>query len=85
MHRQTDRQTDRRTDRNKLITITLSYRRALINNFSLSKTNSATESYFISQGIKLQTKTEHSKARNELNELTEWLKGYIIISVEKKI
>ena len=27
----TDRQTDRRTDRNKLITITLSYRRALIN------------------------------------------------------
>ena len=54
-----------------------------IKDFPLSKANSAIESYLINQGIKLKTKPEYAKARNELNELTEWLNGDRIIFVEK--
>ena len=54
-----------------------------IKDFPLSKANSAIESYLIQQGIKLKTKIEYAKARNENNELTEWLNGDRIIFVEK--
>ena len=51
--------------------------------FPLSKANSAIESYLIKQGIKLKTKPEYAKARNKLNELTEWLDGDRLLLVEK--
>ena len=53
-----------------------------IKDFPLLKANSAIESYLINQGIKLKTKPEYAKARNKLNELTEWLNGDRIIFVE---
>ena len=54
-----------------------------IKDFPLSKANSAIESYLIQQGIKLKTKTQYAKARNENNELTDWLNEDQMIFVEK--
>ena len=46
-----------------------------IKDLPLSKGNKGIEQYLITQGIKLRGKVEFAKARNENNELTDWLNG----------
>ena len=54
-----------------------------INDMPLSKGNKSIEQYLITQGLKLRGKVEYAKARNENNELTDWLNGDRMIFVDK--
>ena len=53
-----------------------------IKDLPLSKGNKGIEQYLITQGIKLRGKVEFAKARNENNELTDWLNGERIVFVD---
>ena len=53
-----------------------------IKDMPLSKGNKGIEQYLITQGLKLRGKIEYAKARNENNELTDWLNGDRMIFVE---
>ena len=46
-----------------------------IKDLPLSKGNKGVEQYLITQGINMRGSVEYAKARNEKNELTEWLNG----------
>ena len=54
-----------------------------IKDMPLSKGNKGIEQYLITQGLKLRGKIEYVKARNENNELTDWLNGDRMIFVDK--
>ena len=46
-----------------------------IKDLPISKGNKGVEKYLMTQGIKLRSPVEYAKARNDQNELTEWLNG----------
>ena len=54
-----------------------------IKDMPLSKGNKGIEQCLITQGLKLRGKIEYAKARNENNELTDWLNGDRMIFIDK--
>ena len=54
-----------------------------IKHLPISKGNKGIEQFLISQGIKLKSAIRYAKARNEQNELTDWLNGDRLEFVEK--
>ena len=54
-----------------------------IKDLPISKGNKGIEQFLISQGIKLKSAIGYAKARNEQNELTDWLNGDRFVFVEK--
>ena len=54
-----------------------------IKDLPISKGNNGIEQYLISNGIKLRTKIQYAKARDENNQLTDWLNGDRIVFTEK--
>ena len=54
-----------------------------IKDLPISRGNKGIEHFLVSQGIKLKSKVEYSKTRDDNNELTDWLNGDRIIFVEK--
>ena len=54
-----------------------------VKDLPLSKTNKGLEDYLISQGLTLKSKIEYVKARDENNQLTDWLNGDRCVFVER--
>ena len=53
-----------------------------IKDLPISKGNKGVEKYLMTQGIKIRSPVEYAKARNEQNELTEWLNGDRVVFVD---
>ena len=57
--------------------------KATIKDLPLSKGNNGIEQYLLHQGLKLRGNIEYCKARNESNELTDWLNGDRMVFVDQ--
>ena len=53
-----------------------------IKDLPISKGNQGVEKFLVTQGIKIRSPVQYAKARNELNELTEWLNGDRVVFID---